>query len=142
MFNFKTQIMKQEILTLHDELIVIISKCSKRRRSQYDMINYRLTFKSQNILGCLSINVVNIMILSISISSPTLFLTPAYLPNFDNLHHLYRQTMYIYRYGCFLHSNYLPSYQKSRLKFSSFIFPNFRQQTLSSSGTEKVKSKL
>ena len=55
------------------------------------MINYRLTFKSQNILGCPSINVVNIKILSISISSPTLFLTPAYLPNFDYLHH----TIYI-----------------------------------------------
>ena len=59
------------------------------------MINFRLTFKSQNILGCPSINVVNIKILSISISSPTLFLTPAYLPNFDNLHHSYRSTQYI-----------------------------------------------
>ena len=59
------------------------------------MINYRLTFKFQNILGYLSINIVNIKILSISISSPTLFLTPAYLPNFDYIHNIYRSTQYI-----------------------------------------------
>ena len=61
------------------------------------MINYRLTFKSQNILGCPSINVVNIKILSISISSPTLFLTPAYLPNFDLPHTIYIDQHSIYK---------------------------------------------
>ena len=81
------------------------------------MINYKLTFKSQNIHGCLSINIVYIKILSISISSPTLFLTPAYLPNFDYIHNIYRSTQYI-QINCMIHI-----YRYGHINVSTFHYP-------------------